>query len=544
MAYIGKSPTGSAVRSRYYYTATGGETSLSGADDNGKTLKFTDGEYVDVHLNGVMLVQGTDYGVGTANTISSLAALAANDIVEIVVYDVYNVAKINSEAMRNRWYFTATGGETSIGTSQISNLVFPANAEIDVKLNGVTLQAGTDYNTTTANTVGGLSALTAGQVVEIVYYEKFVLADTVSKASGGNFAGGINVDGNLGVGTTTPSQPLHVKGGAVRFENTQDTYLQVNTTDTHLYTAGSHALRLGTNSTERMRIDSSGNVGLGITSPVSNIHIDGSSAGQADLRFTDTATGETSTDGFVLGLDSSTDAYVWNYENDAMYFGTNNDEKMRIDSTGHVLIGASSTIGSSGNTTRGVQLRENYVWIANDDATYLQRPGGADGNFLRFYKSSSQVGRIRVSGQTTAYDTTSDYRVKENVADMSGAITRVKSLKPKRFNFIEDDTDTLVDGFLAHEAQSVVPEAVGGTHNEVETWTQEEIDAGDAPANTSAGDNKLDGDGNTIPVYQSIDQAKLVPLLTGALKEAITKIETLETEMTALKARVTTLENA
>lgn len=197
MPYIGKSPTGSGVRQRYHYTATGGETSLSGADDNSKTLKFTDGEYVDVYLNGVLLVQGTDYGVGTANTISSLAALAANDIVEVIVYDIYNVAKINSEAVRSRHYFTATGGETSIGTSQIGGLSFPANADIDVKLNGVTLVAGTDYNTTTANTVGGLTALTAGQVVEIVIYEKFQLADTVSKASGGTFGGPVTFDGAL-----------------------------------------------------------------------------------------------------------------------------------------------------------------------------------------------------------------------------------------------------------------------------------------------------------------------------------------------------------
>lgn len=204
MAYIGKSPQGSGVRTRYYFTQTsGGATSISGTDDNGKTLSYTDGEYVDVYLNGVLLVHGTDYGTGTANTISSLAALANGDVVEVVVYDVFNVAKINSEAIRNRYYFTATGGETSIGTSQISNLVFPANAEIDVKLNGVTLQAGTDYNTTSANTVGGLSALTAGQVVEIVYYEKFVLGDTVSKASGGTFANDIAVDGNVLAGKTS-----------------------------------------------------------------------------------------------------------------------------------------------------------------------------------------------------------------------------------------------------------------------------------------------------------------------------------------------------
>ena len=73
---------------------------------------------------------------------------------------------------------------------------------------------------------------------------------------------------------------------------------------------------------------------------------------------------------------------------------------------------------------------------------------------------------------------------------MTGAIDRVKALA-KRFNFIVD-ADTTVDGFLAHEAQTVVPEAVIGTHNEVETWTQQQIDDGDAPDGTSAGDNKLD----------------------------------------------------
>jgi len=201
MPYIGKSPTGSGVRQRFHFTATGGETSLSGADDNSKTLKFTDGEFLDVYLNGVLLVQGTDYGVGTTNTISSLAALSAGDIVEIIVYDIFNVAKINSEAVRARHYYTATGSETSIGTAQISGLSFAANADIDVSLNGISLVAGTDYNTTTANTVGGLSALTAGQVVEIVIYEKFQLADTVSKASGGTFNGGVTFNSGFNVGT-------------------------------------------------------------------------------------------------------------------------------------------------------------------------------------------------------------------------------------------------------------------------------------------------------------------------------------------------------
>ena len=90
MAYIGKTPS-QAVRQRYYYTASGSETSLSGADDNSNTLAFTDGEYVDVSLNGVSLVAGTDYNTNTANTIAGLSALAANDVVEIVVYDTFSV---------------------------------------------------------------------------------------------------------------------------------------------------------------------------------------------------------------------------------------------------------------------------------------------------------------------------------------------------------------------------------------------------------------------------------------------------------------------
>ena len=194
MSYIGKSPSGSGVRTRYYFTQTsGGGTSISGTDDNGKTLTYTDGEYVDVYLNGVLLVHGTDYGTGTANTISSLAALANGDVVEVVVYDIYNVAKINNEAVRKRYYKTASGSETSISGADDSGatITFPANAEIEVKLNGVALVQGTDYNTTSANTVGGLSALSAGQVVEIVVYERFVLGDTVSKADGGTFASAV-----------------------------------------------------------------------------------------------------------------------------------------------------------------------------------------------------------------------------------------------------------------------------------------------------------------------------------------------------------------
>ena len=92
MPYIGKSPQ-FGVRSRFYYTqSSAGGTSVSGTDDNGKTLKFSDGEFVDVMLNGVTLVAGTDYNTSTANTIAGLAALSNGDVVEVVVYDTFSVA--------------------------------------------------------------------------------------------------------------------------------------------------------------------------------------------------------------------------------------------------------------------------------------------------------------------------------------------------------------------------------------------------------------------------------------------------------------------
>ena len=90
MAYLGKTPS-QATRRRYYKTASGGETSLSGTMTTGGTLTFSDGEFVDVSVNGVALVAGTDYNTTTANTIGGLSALSASDQVEIIVYDTFSV---------------------------------------------------------------------------------------------------------------------------------------------------------------------------------------------------------------------------------------------------------------------------------------------------------------------------------------------------------------------------------------------------------------------------------------------------------------------
>jgi hypothetical protein len=146
---------------------------------------------------------------------------------------------------------------------------------------------------------------------------------------------------------------------------------------------------------------------------------------------------------------------------------------------------------------------------------------------IMFGNGNGAIGSISSNGTTTAFNTSSDYRLKENVNYDWDATTRLKQLKPARFNFIAG-ADTTVDGFLAHEAATVVPEAVTGTKDEVKVWTSDEVDNNEAPDGVSAGDNKLDDSGNTIPVMQGIDQAKLVPLLVKTILELEARITALE----------------
>jgi len=295
--------------------------------------------------------------------------------------------------------------------------------------------------------------------------------------------------------------------------------------------------------TNTLVVDSTNNrVGVGTSTPSQKLDVSGAGAriylndANEDIDMNSTADGQLRLDGSgyagAIALNTVGMNIYTNASSRGIIFGTNETERMRIDSSGRVLI-------------RQTSAQEAAALCVDADAFGIAVGTDTALTTLRYHyifrNGNGQVGGIYTNGSGTAFSTSSDYRLKENAVAISDGITRVKSLQPKRFNFIADDSTT-VDGFMAHEAQIVVPEAVHGTHNEVETWTQDEIDAGDAPANTSAGDNKLDGDGNTIPVYQGIDQSKLVPLLTAALQEAITKIEALETQNADFETRIAALE--
>ena len=157
MPYIGQGSDGFGVRRRYFFTASAGDTSLSGNDSNGLALKFTDGSLVDVYLNGVLLDPNSDYNTTTTNTIGSLASLAANDFLEVIVYDVFTIGDAVSQSAGGTFAssisvtgnVTATEGMTSRSEDVFNNRRIQINASAnDTDEGSFLLLNGTDSSST------------------------------------------------------------------------------------------------------------------------------------------------------------------------------------------------------------------------------------------------------------------------------------------------------------------------------------------------------------------------------------------------------------
>jgi hypothetical protein len=289
----------------------------------------------------------------------------------------------------------------------------------------------------------------------------------------------------LGIGTTSPTRNLHIAGNAAyaKFDDT---------TNGATFTIGSNASGFivydDDSANYRMVIDSSGNVGIGTSSPSQKLDVNGTIVAST-----------TSSQGARIERNGSTGGANFDsvLSSGSLHFRTGSTERMRILQDGsnrtRVYIDADDPAQNSYFTVSG--NNNTHVMITTNDTSTT---GGAA---VRFKVNSATVGQISCNASATFYSTSSDHRLKENVTADWDATTRLKQLNPVRFNFIAD-ADTTVDGFLAHEVQSVVPEAITGTHNEV------------------------DEDGN--PVYQGIDQSKLVPLLVKTIQELEARIEALE----------------
>ena len=383
----------------------------------------------------------------------------------------------------------------------------------------------------------------------------------------------------VGIGLSNPVAKVHVKqdsttayddtdddgqrnAASVCIENgngTTNTYAQIvfDIADSGQAVARITALRTANSSSaltfttehsntklEKMRIASNGDVGIGEKAPLTKLHVSdvvggtvdiltlhadsdggGSNNGIASIKLM----GNSSHAAFIKGGHTLSGKTILTFFTDD--YGSTYDplERVRIQSSGEISIGTTSkNLQGGGASDFYVNIQSNtgsnhngiiVAGVASGHGAFTTKPS-ADHTYLAGFfmnSSGSEIGNITCISNAVGFNSTSDYRLKENVTSISDGISRLKQLIPRRFNWISDETNTLQDGFLAHEVSSIVPESINGEK--------------DAVATVSDGIRKK-GD----PIYQSMDYAKITPLLTAALQEAIAKIETLETKVAALES--------
>jgi hypothetical protein len=377
--------------------------------------------------------------------------------------------------------------------------------------------------------------------------------NTITAATAVDGATNLNIDSGtlfvdttnnkVGIGTTSPAFALNVKGAASEYRtalfetaNTSGPSVQIKGSKTYeLRSTGTAASEGGglffiydkDNEVSRLTVDSSGNVGVGTTSPARKLSV---VSATADTQLTigsvapsisltnDPSSPNAASKTAIFALSTAASHYSLG-DGDAMlamlgnsrgdlylnanYQGTGTKNIILQPSTGNVRIGTTSVLGGGGQALSVKQNADSWAMAAQVTT---------NGNYglAAVNASNSVVGGMVINASGTSFPTQSDYRLKTNLEPIVNGIERVKQLPVYSFNWKIDESGNKVDGFIAHEARSVVPESVVG-----------EKDA-------------VDADGN--PIYQGIDQSKIVPLLTAALKEAIAKIETLEAKVTALEA--------
>ena len=486
---------------------------------------------------------GITYGTSTSDnygwSVGGLRRATSADVGSFV-FNFHNNSASGSEKMR-----IDSTGNVGIGVSS------PTGSGTILHLNGSSTVA--DFHLT--NSTSG-AASTDGFVLRY----SGLNAEFLNREAGNNIfytAGSermrITSDGTVAINQSAPSSTYKLDvNGAIRSTGAAPSYtLREDDASNQTWLMGSYggnfAVRDTTVSgtsypfqieaatpTSTMYLDSTGNVGIGTTSPQAELHIEAEPDTAATgpvirLARNDVYTSPDDSIGMIEFHTNDADsarvgAYIQATNQETygrlsdLRFGvtqSNNaaaTEAMRIDSSGNLLVGTTETpltLLSDGYSGFGVSSSGDYIVSSrfNGASGYFKREN-SNGSVLEFLRDGTGVGSITVTTSSTSYNTSSDYRLKENVVEMTSAIDRVNQLQPKRFNFLSDP-DTTVDGFLAHEVQNIVPEAIYGVKDGV--------------------------DKNGEPDYQCIDQSKLVPLLTKAIQEQQAIIDNLKTRIEALE---------
>jgi len=256
--------------------------------------------------------------------------------------------------------------------------------------------------------------------------------------------------------------------------------------------------------------DASGNVGIGTSSPTGSWAGTKLAINTGDVNFQNTASPQT----IIWGVTASYSYISGNASSNVLAFGTSNTERMRIDSSGNLLVG---TISGSYNTiSSGSGYAFNVIQTTTNNSVVRFDAAYSSGtiNYIAFYAAGTYRGAIQFNGTSVLYTTSSDYRLKEDIASMTGALAKVAALKPVTYKW--KSTGEADQGFIAHELAEVMPHAVTG-----------EKDA-------------VDADGN--PKYQGIDTSFLVATLTAAIQELKALVDTQASTITSLQADVEALK--
>ena len=368
----------------------------------------------------------------------------------------------------------------------------------------------------------------------------------------------IDASANVGIGTASPGAKLSVTKASnydvARLTApdypTLDLYQSAQTNAsarnwrilTNYEAWGQLDIQVGTTSADapsvtRLSINSSGNVGIGTASPTSALEV---SKASVIGKFKSTSDNSTyfqieanngAGSAFYVGQDSSTGgsfgkgayaAVVWQVGARPMIFATSNSERMRITDGGQLQLGSTNTNNSTVFSVQGSAS-------ANVCGIRVHTNGNAAISFLN--SSAGESGYIQVNASTVSYVTSSDYRLKEAIAPMTGALAKVALLKPCTYKWKVDGSDG--QGFIAHELADVVPQCVSGEKDAVGEQQYEVTPA------------VKDEEGNTVteavigtriaPVYQGIDTSFLVATLTAAIQELKAIVDAQGAEIAALK---------